>query len=614
MKQIGLHWADWTVVAVYLLFAFGVGVYMKRKADAGVQSYFLAGRNLPWWWAGASIAATTFAADTPLAVVGLVADRGMSGNWLWMSWIGVHAAVVVYFGQRWRRAHIVTDAELVRLRYSGRPASALRGLRALLYGVVFNGIVLGWVLAAMVKITTPFFDWQAWAPGLMSSLGTIWPENSALGTPAEGITVLVLLVIVGAYSSLGGIRGVIFTDLVQLTIALAASFWLAIAAWGEIGGGAGLRSSLDELYGANHNYLDLLPSASEGWLSTLEIGAFGFGLYLIVQSYSNVPADGGGYIMQRLSTAKDDDHARRASMLFVGLQYLVRLWPWLMTALAAIVLIPLGGGGDLVSPAVAQEVANDRELAYPVLMAKLLPPVVLGLLLTSMLAAFMSTVDTHLNWGSSYIVNDVLLRLRPEASDRMRITVARISVLCFALMGATVCMQVERIDQAWRWVALIGASIGVPTVLRWVWWRINAVSEIVAVFAGFGTAAYLMFSTDVPYELRLVYVSAASAVGMLFGVALGPKTDPDTVSEFVKKVRPSGLWPDRSLARGWAQLGTEVLRLLLLVTGILGTIAAVHQALFLGSWLWLLAGLGGLGIAAIGALTPRVTKLAVGTN
>ncbi|MCA9602781.1 MAG: hypothetical protein KC417_12180, partial [Myxococcales bacterium] len=283
---IGLSAIDWCIVGAYLVGSLAVGVLVTGKATANRESYFLAGRNLPWWWAGASIAATTFAADTPLAVTGIVASRGLSGNWMWLSWLGVHAIVVVYFARRWNRAATYTDAELVALRYSGRLVEPLRLARAGLYGVVYNCIILGWVLRAMVKIVSPFFRWEAWFPSAMGTFASHWPSGSTLGTASDAVTIMALLAVVAIYSSMGGIRGVILTDLVQLALALAGSVWFAWLAWAKVGGRRGLVDGLQNQFGTNHAKLDLFPWRDAGWLDALGMGAFAFGVYLLVQSYT----------------------------------------------------------------------------------------------------------------------------------------------------------------------------------------------------------------------------------------------------------------------------------------------------------------------------------------
>ena len=574
-----LHAFDWSVIALYVALAVGVGMAFKRRAGRNRSSYFLAGRALPWWWVGASMAATTFAADTPLAVAGIIADKGLSGNWLWIPAIGVHAAVFIMFAANWSRSGVMTDAELIRLRYSGGSGYALRWCRAGLQ-LMQNCVVLGWVLRAMVKVASPFFLWHEWFPGFMAVVEAVWPPGTALGNASEGMTILALLLVVGFYSTLGGLRGVVLTDLAQLSLALVGSTWLAVCAWKAVGGRSGLLDGLAALYGPDHAYLDWFPTPGSGWLGAVGVGAALFGLYLVVQSFANMSADGGGYFMQRLNAANSPESARRAALLFLVIHYMIRVWPWFIVGLAALVLIPLGQETASLNGAGALA-ASDREMAWPVLMAHLLGPGWLGVVLTSLLAAFMSTVDTHINWGASYLVNDVWLVLRPTASNREQMRVARSAVILFVLLAIVVSARIDTIAQAWKWMATLGAALGLPTLLRWVWWRVNATGEIGAMLAGLSVGTALALFTGVPYEIRLIWVAAASLTGLVAGMLLGPPTAPDKLRQFVATVQPFGAWPYSRpgggkvalrLAGSWAAV----------VSGVLLMLYAGHQGLFRG--------------------------------
>jgi Na+/proline symporter len=579
--HFALHLSDWLVIGLYMTLALGIGWVMKRRAGTDRISYFLAGRSLPWWWIGASMAATTFAADTPLAVTGIIAAKGLSGNWLWLPVMGIHAAAIVIFAANWSRSGVVTDAEFIQIRYSGPPAVVLRWCRAGLQ-LLTNCVVLGWVLRAMTKIASPFFAWEACLPGMLAWLTPLWPQGTALGSPAEGLTILVLLVVVGCYSSLGGLRGVMLTDLIQLGLALLGSIWLAGQAWHAVGGRDGLLEGLAFRYGNDHLYLDLLPTPGTGWLGAVGISAGMFGLYLIVQSYSYLSADGGGYFMQRLNAARSPEEAQKGALLFFIIHYLVRVWPWFVVGLVALVLIPLGHEADSLGGAAAS-VASDREMAWPVLMAYLLGPGWLGIVLVSLLAAFMSTVDTHLNWGASYVVTDIWLVLRPGASDREQIRVARITVLLFVLIALMVSFQINTIEQAWKWIATLGASLGLPTLLRWLWWRVNATGEIAAMLSGMATGTCLALLTEMPYEIRLIGIAAASAVGLLGGSLLGPQTDTACLDRFVARVQPLGCWP--SAARRTRCQGAFVTllgRWAAVVAGTFLLLLAGHRFLFVG--------------------------------
>lgn len=605
----GLAPLDWAVILAYLALALAVGLRVKGEAEQSRESYFLAGRDLPWWWAGLSIAATTFAADTPLAITGLIAAKGISGNWMWLAWMGAHAGVVVLFAAGWSRSGVLTDAELVALRYSGRPARVLRWTRAAVSGLVLNCIVLGWVLRAMAKIAAPFFHWDRWLPGLIAFLQARWPADSPVGAPSDFLTVVLLLGIVAFYSGLGGIRGVVLTDLLQLSVALVGSAWLAFQAWGAVGGRAGLVEGLATHYGPDHFFLDLFPTPGEGWLAAIQVGPLLLGLYFLVQSYANVAPDGGGYMMQRLNTTPDARQARGAALVFMAVHYLLRVWPWFVVGLAALVLIPVGQEATALGGAAAM-VAGDRELAYPVLMRHLLPAGVLGVMVTSLLAAFMSTVDTHLNWGASYVVNDLWLQVRPDATPREQIRVARAAVLVFVFLAVFISFQIRELAQAWGWVAILGASLATPAMLRWVWWRVNASAELGAMALGLAVGGTLIlsetaslaagsllgFDAGLPYEARLVVTAAASWVGMVAGMLLGPPTDPDRLEHFQRVVRPPGFWPGVAPVHALRGLGARGIRWVALVAGVLGILTGTHRVLLLGrhasGGLMMVAGLG----------------------
>lgn len=550
-------------ILIYFVFTLSVGLLMKEKASKSAEDFFLAGGQLPWWLTGISIVATTFAADTPLAITGIIAGKGLSGNWLWMSVVGAHAAVIAIFARYWNRANTLTDSELITLRYSGKPARVLRLLRAGIGGILINCIIMGWVIKAMVKISSEFFDWKSLAPWLYKLVGYIWP--SSFGSPSEGITILMLILLVVVYSSMGGIRGVIYTDMLQFALAFGGSLLLAFNLWEEVGGRAGLTASLTRIYGPDHSYLSLFPSSSS-WVSQIELGAGWVAIYLFVQGFSRPDVDGGGFMMQRLNATKGDEGARKAAAIFVLFHYLVRIWPWLMVGVSALVLIPLGQEAT-VFEGTAAHLADDREAAYPFLMKQFLSPWTLGLLLTSFLAAFMSTMDTHLNWGASYIVNDWLPKIRDDLSMADKVRAARLSVAGFGLLAIVVSFQIDTIEKAWQLLAAIGASLGLPTMLRWVWWRVSAWSEILAVLFGL-SAAGLVLVTGQAYELSLMCIMAGSAVGVLVGAYLCPPTDPEVIDAFYQKVQPKGVWP-QGTSFPWQELFLWTGSVLLVLLGLL---------------------------------------------
>ncbi len=570
---------DFWVLLAYIVFVLTVGFIFRKISGKNKEEYFLAGRNIPWWLAGISIVATTFAADTPLAICGIIASKGLSGNWLWLPWMGIHAAVIVFFASAWRRTGVLTDAQFISIRYSGNRKESLRLLRAGVSGILLNCIILAWVFRAMIKISDIFFSWEKWFPGIFEFVNRFWPASGKFGSPNEVFTLLLVLLIIALYSTMGGIRGVIVTDFIQFILTFVGGVWLAVNAWNYVGGQQGLANKLVDLYGESHHFLDLFPDRA-GWIGTLEIGSLLFALYLMVQSFSAIDSDGGGYIMQRLATTRNAGDAKKASVLFLLFHYLIRVWPWFVIGLSALVILPLGQ--DVYTVEGGLFALKDRESAYPVLMTLLLPTGALGLVLASLVAAFMSTVDTHLNWGASYIVNDWLLKIYPQASDTVQIRVARLAVLMFLLFSLVISYYISTIEAGWRAVATIGAAFGIPTILRWFWWRLNAEAEFIAIAAGISAGAFFAFFTEISYELRLILTSFFSLCGALAGVYFGKPTETGTIRDFIVKVKPIGFWPDRSLEQGLQEVGVRLLKWCLICSGLIMLLAAFHKLIFIG--------------------------------
>lgn len=533
---------DWLIIGAYLACTLVVGLWVHKRASSGAESYFLAGRGLSWPVAGISIAATTFAADTPLVVAGIVARDGLAGNWLWMSWILVHAGVVAYFARRWHALGVTTDAEFIALRYDGRSARVLRTLRAILYGVVFNAIVLGWVMRAMVTICRPIFDWRQWTPGVVEHLESIWPTDSPMSTAEDGMTVVALLLLVGAYSSAGGLRGVVWTDLLQFSMAMVGSIWLAVEVVDFLGGRARLVELVVQSTGGDSGIIDFVPHRDSAWMLRLELPLVAVGAYLLVQSFANLPADGGGYLVQRINATASPASARKASLLFLVLQYVVRPWPWFIVALAAVAVYPTDPGSASLLPETAQWVASNREAGYPALMVELMPPVGLGLLVASLLAAFMSTMDTHLNWGAAYVVHDGYRVLWPDGSVRHEMWVARGAVLGFVVLALVAGFHIDSIESAWRLVAILGASLGLPSLARWVWWRVNAPAELWSMALGMAVGVSCSL-VGVKFELTLLMIFAGSSIGVALGIWLGRPVADAHIAEFVRVAQPMGVWP-----------------------------------------------------------------------
>ena len=596
---------DFGVILSYLLFVLIVGFLFRKISGKNKEEYFLAGRKIPWWLAGISIVATTFAADTPLAICGIIASKGLSGNWLWLPWMGVHSAVIIFFAAAWRKTGVLTDAQFISIRYSGKRKEALRLLRAGVSGILLNCIILAWVFSAMMKISSIFFNWEKWFPAMFDFFHHFWPAGGKFGSPNEVITLVLAILTIAIYSSMGGIRGVIITDFIQFILTLVGGAWLAFNAWDFVGARRGLSQSLENIYGQDHHFLELFPSQG-GWISTLEIGSLLFAVYLFVQSISAIDADGGGYIMQRLATTKDSKDAKKASIIFLLFHYLIRIWPWFIVGLAALVILPLGQDSYTIQN--TEFVLRDRESAYPILMTLLLPPGVLGLVLASLLAAFMSTVDTHINWGASYIVNDWFLKIFPSISDNIQIRVAKLAVVLFLLISLTISFYIGTIEAGWRAIATIGAAFGIPTLMRWFWWRLNADAEFLAIAAGILAGSFFAFFTDITYELRLILTSFISFWGVLAGIYWGKPTDAATLNYFISKVHPIGFWPDRSFKQSLGELLINLMKWLFICSGVILLLAALHKLIFMGEAFFSLLLLFAGGLVMLLAISG-ITKL-----
>ncbi|MFQ5513202.1 MAG: sodium:solute symporter family protein [Myxococcota bacterium] len=542
------------MVAVFLTGTLAWGARHARRAGRSSEEFFAAGRRLPWWLAGTSIVATTFAVDTPLAIAGLVATGGLAANWFW--WADVLPAMIgaLLIAHLWRRSGVLTDNELIELRYGGRPAAGLRAFRALYWGVLRNAIVIGWVNLAMLKVL-----------------------ELALGLePEQGRWVLAgLFGLTLGYTLLSGLVGVVLTDLLQFVLALGGSLLLAVLALRSAGGPAGLVESLVLLKGSEGaaRTLSLLPQGGED--------LWAFVIYVAVKSWSSGNTEGSGYIAQRLLATRDERHARLAALWYAVANFVLRPWPWILVGLFALVRYP-----ELPDP----------ETGYVRVMLDLLPAGVRGLLLASLLAAFMSTVDTQLNWGASYLTHDLYRRFfRPDASERELVRTARASVVGLAALGVCATLGMPSIAGAWKFLASITAGTGLIVLLRWLWWRINAWSEISVMAASLFAANGLLLFTEIPFPFSLAIVVAVAVPVSLATTLLTPPESAERLARFHVRVRPRGWWGPVA-----AQLGDPPRRLgsrvwLGVAAGTLGT-----YSLLLGSGELL------LGSRATGALAAAL--------
>jgi len=520
-----LTWLDSALIVAYFLFSIGIALYYYRRAGKNTAEFFLSGRNMPWWLAGTSMVATTFAADTPLAVSELVAYNGIAGNWLWWNFALGGVLTVFFFARLWRRSGVLTDVEFVELRYSGPAAAWLRGLKAVYFGLLMNVIILGWVSLAMQTVIDILF------PGL-----TLFGRTSfsVLGIEMSASLVLVglLVLLVGGYSLLSGLWGVAVTDAFQFVLAMAGTTLLAIFALDlpEVGGIAGLKAKLPE------TTFHMLPTVGEvvQGAGVLALSIASFAAYIGVQWwaswYPGAEPGGGGYIAQRMMSAKDERHALFSALWFNIAHYCIRPWPWILTALVALVLFP----GE-----------NPRS-AYVLVMRETLPPGLLGLLFAAFLAAFMSTVSTQLNWGVSYLVNDFWRRfVRSNADEKHYVRVARVLTFVLAFISVLVTSQLQSISGAWSLILTASGGLGLVLILRWYWWRINAWSELTATLVPLVLAALAFLGIPVPglldpFPTNLFAVVSYTTLAWVTVTLFTPPTDEATLDAFYRRVRPIG--------------------------------------------------------------------------
>ena len=506
---------DWALIAAYMLFAVGVGLYFQRRAGTSVTDYFLSGRSLPWWIAGTSMVATTFAADTPLAVTGLVARQGIAGNWMWWNLALSHMVATIFFARLWSRAGVITDLELVDIRYSGPEARGLRGFRACWEGIFINSIIMGWVILAMVKLFGVLFDLDA-------AVAAIGLEGVVDG---RWLGILACLAIALVYTVLSGFWGVVMTDLVQFAMAMIGSIALAVFAWRDIGGGAALRQRLsDELGPEADSLLSFVPTGGAYSLPLASFVAF-----LTVNWWATRQIDGGNFLTQRMLAAKDERHSFLASLWFTVAHYVVRPWPWILVALVSLVVFPG---------------LEDPELGYPKMILTYLPAGWLGLMVASFLAAFMSTVDSHVNWGTSLLVNDLYRPfLVPDREERHYVAVARLLSVVLMACGGTVAYLMTSVVGGWQLFYGLTAGIGGVYLGRWLWWRVSAWSEIAAWTASAVTYLSLQWARPhMGFGPDLIVTALVATACWVVVTLVAPQTDRAKLIAFFERVRPGSPW------------------------------------------------------------------------
>src|SRR6266704_3249745 len=482
--------ADWVVVALYFLFNIAVGLYYKRRAGKSTAEYFLSGRNVPWWLAGTSMVATTFAADTPLVVTGFVARNGIAGNWLWWNLLASGMLTVFFYARLWRRAGVMTDIEFSEIRYSGPPAAFLRGFRAVYLGLLINCIILGWM-------------------NLLTS----------------------------AISTVSGLWGVLVTDLFQFIIKMGMVIVLAVFAVNAVGGIEAMRvklAAIDQVRGATAggqgSVLDFVPDLGSAWMPMITFFVY-IGVNWWATWYPGAEPGGGGYVAQRMLSAKDEKHSVLATLWFNIAHYAVRPWPWILVALASLILFPN---------------LKDPETGYVRVMIDYLPSSLRGLMVAAFAAAFMSTIATQLNWGASYLVNDFYRRfVRRDAAESHYVRASRLATALLTVVSAAVAFRIESIGGAWRVLIITGAGTGAVLLLRWYWWRINAWSEVSAMITAFVMSVLLQtvggLQSDRPLDFAhivLITVAVTTAVWLAVTFLTRPESDATLVA-FYRRTRPS---------------------------------------------------------------------------
>jgi solute:Na+ symporter, SSS family len=522
---------DWAIVFAYFALSMAIGILFTKKGGESVEEYFLSGRNVSWWLAGASMVATTFAADTPLVVTGLVFANGVAGNWIWWNMLMSGMLTVFFFARLWRRAGVMTDVEFAELRYSGKPAAMLRGFRALYLAIPINLIILGWVTKAMIKILT-------------ISLGLRTVNFLGMNISGEVIAVGICFLITVAYSTGAGMWAVLWTDLVQFVIKMSAVIILAVYAVRAVGGMSALKTGVAARFGSSDAALSVLPVqwadggiAGYAWMPLLTLSVF-LSVQWWAAWYPGAEPGGGGYVAQRIFSSKTERDGVLATLTFQVAHYALRPWPWIVTALAAVILYPNGVGPN-----------NDHEAAYVQAYVDLLPTPWRGFMMAGFAAAYMSTVGTQLNWGASYLVNDFYRRfLNKAASERHYVTVSRWATVVLFLLSIVVTSMIDTVGAMWELLLALGSGTGLVLILRWYWWRVNAWSEISAMVASFvvSIGAMALVKSRLPAGSPLIqsYVMLITVVVstiVWLSVTFLTAPEPEAKLEaFYQRVRPGG--------------------------------------------------------------------------
>jgi len=568
---------DWTIVGVYFAVSLIVGIWVSKQAGQDTKSFFLAGRNMPWWLLGVSMVATTFSTDTPNLVTDLVRQNGVSGNWAWWAFLLTGMLTVFVYANLWHRSGVLTDIEFYELRYSGKAAAFLRGFRALYLGLVFNVLVMGAVSLAAVKFGEIVLGWPGW------------------------MTLTIACSITLAYSALGGLKAVIITDFVQFTLAMIGSIWgmFYILGLPEIGGLSNLISHANVT-----DKIALFPDLSNPnvWVPVLLVP---LAVQWWASYYPGSEPGGGGYIAQRMFSAKDEQNAVGATFLFNVAHYALRPWPWILIALSSLVIFPELTDLQQAFPNLpADKLGHD--VAYPAMLT-LLPSGLLGLVAASLIAAFMSTMSTQVNLGASYLVNDFYHRfIKPQASEKELVMAGRLFSVVSIILGGGLGLLLSSAGQIFTLLLMIGAGTGLIYILRWFWWRINAYTEIVAMVSSLIIAGYFNFGDSTLEGWQKIVVGAGlTTIVWITATYFTPPDEEKTLRNFVKKVKPGG--------PGWSKYTEEpssapwpvprgVLCMTLGCIAVYGILIGVGQLLYGNTFGVAILGLSGLSVYGLSRL------------
>ena len=573
---------DWLAIGGYLVLAITIGSLLSRRASQSTQDFYLAGRSLPWWIAGTSMVATSFASDTPLVVTGWVRSGNLATNWIWWGFAVGGALAFVFLAGWWRRAEVTTDAEFIELRYSGKPARNLRGFYGAYHSLITNTLVLAWVLLAMLKVVRVVL-------GL---------DDGTYDMLIVGSAVAMAL----CYSMMAGLWGVVVTDLFQFVLAMAGAIILGVKAADQFGGMDAAREAIASLGPAKTAFM---PVTGGGGWTAASFWTQGFTAFVVLaalQGWANKNADGGGHAIQRFSACRDAKHARAASLWFHIAHYCLRSWPWIFVALCSVAPLALTGEALIPDSAlplieIGGKMVPDHEAAYPMMMAQFLGPGLFGLMCASFLAAFMSTLDTHFNLASAYVVNDIYRRfIKREAKPRHYVNVGRLAELGVGILGATFALTAGSISSLFTLSLALLGGLGPAYLLRWFWWRANAWTEFSALIASGVTTVILKFvlpdsvwaaapfngwEAGVPWDHSGQYliVIAVAIVVMLTTTFLTAPVDEAHLRKFHAKVRPFGWWSKI------VNTSDNRPRIVAALVGWLGGLTVIYGLMFLvGAW------------------------------